>query len=313
LLDHVAIKVLKKNQEAVFEDEFMINRHLTLHMPPNAKIIALRRAFYHGDNACLVFELAAHNILELLHFFDDPLVGIPFNLLRKIVRDTLEGLSYMHEQNVIHTDIKPENIFATRPLFPHGPFPGRPQRVFDPLDDDPGTIDFKIGDIGNSCFLGFPNNSLIQTRQYRSPEVLLGLPYDASADIWSLACMTYEFAVRSHLFDPRLDEDAASQDSENKAVIDALHLSMIEKVIGPIPEDWARLGQDYDALYQNGELVRACTEELPSLFDLLRKHGVPSDDAGKLAEFLTPMLAIIPAQRPTAQELLTSPWLLPTT
>jgi serine/threonine protein kinase len=309
--ENVAIKTLKSSQNEMFEDESMINRHLTNHFAPDTKVVQFRRCFYHLDHACMVFELVCHNILTILNYFDDPLVNVPLNLIRKIVRDTLEALAFMHVHGVVHTDLKPENVLASRPLFPYGPFPGdEDARVFDPVDDDPHGIDFKLGDIGNSCFVGFPSNALIQTRQYRSPEVLLGLPYDTSADIWSLACMTFEFATGRHLFDPELDDDDnTSESSGNKVLVDAIHLSMIEQVIGPIPMDWARQGADCHLLYRDGELIRRCEDELPSVFDQLVKRRIPERDAVELADFLGSMLAIIPAQRPSAAEMLHAPWL----
>jgi serine/threonine protein kinase len=311
LLENVAIKALKSSQNEMFEDESMINRHLTNHFAPDTKVVQFRRCFYHLDHACMVFELASQNILTILNYFDDPLVSVPLNLIRKIVRDTLEGLEFMHAHGVIHTDLKPENVLASRPLFPYEPFPGdEGVRVFDPVTDDPNSVDFKLGDIGNSCFVGFPSNALIQTRQYRSPEVLLGLPYDTSADIWSLACMTFEFAAGGHLFDPELDDDDdTSECSESKVFVDAVHLSMIQQVIGPIPMDWARQGADYRLLYSKGELIRKCENELVRVFDQLIKRRIPDREAAALADFLAPMLSIIPAQRPGAAEMLRAPWL----
>jgi serine/threonine protein kinase len=309
LLENVAIKCLKRSHDGMFEDEYMINRHLTNHMGWNAKVIRLRRRFYHLDHPCMVFELVSQNILSILHFFDDPLVPVPQNLIKKIVRDTLEGLDFMHKQGVVHTDLKPENVLASRPLFPYGPFRGDEQaQVFDPLEDDPNEVDFKLGDIGNSCFIGIPSNDLIQTRQYRSPEVLLGLPYDTSADVWSLACMTVEFATRGHLFDPEIGDDE-TETSGNKTLLDSIHLSMIEQVIGQIPSDWARQGKEYDSLFVDGELIKKSEEQMPSVVELLKKRGMPPNEAAELAEFLAPMLSIIPGQRPTAEELLLSPWL----
>lgn len=50
-------------------------------------------------------------------------------------------------------------------------------------------IKIKIADLGNACWVNHHFTEDIQTRQYRSPEVLLGAKWDATADIWSLACM----------------------------------------------------------------------------------------------------------------------------
>jgi serine/threonine protein kinase len=306
-LHSVAVKVLKEARDGMFEDEYLVNQYLRDSLPPNAKVVAFDRCFHHGPHPCLVFELMGQNILTFLNYFDHAFVTLPRPLVKKIVKDTLEGLRDMHQCGVIHTDLKPENVMASRALFPclsfeDGLFP------FHPLEDDPATIEFKLGDIGNSCFVDRPGNSLIQTRQYRSPEVLLGLPYDTSADIWSLACMTFELSTRTHLFDPLLDE-SASELSTTKFAVDSLHLSMIEQVIGPIPEDWARQGPGYADLFEEGDLLRRTEEELGSVFDLLVKRGIYEAEAAELADFLEPMLSIIPEQRPSAEEMLMAPWL----
>lgn len=57
------------------------------------------------------------------------------------------------------------------------------------LDDNGESIKIKIADLGNACWVNHHFTEDIQTRQYRSPEVILGAKWDAGADIWSLACM----------------------------------------------------------------------------------------------------------------------------
>ena len=49
----------------------------------------------------------------------------------------------------------------------------------------------KIADLGNACFKHHHFSTEIQTRQYRSPEVILGQSYNETADIWSFGCMMY--------------------------------------------------------------------------------------------------------------------------
>lgn len=314
--ENVAIKVLKRyengSDEGQFEEELVMNQYLTnVEKNPSKHITNFYDVFYYEDHCCLVFELVSQNILTFIYYFDDGSVPIPLNLVKKIVVDTLKGLDFMHKHGTIHTDLKPENVFAERPIFPYEPFSEDDTReVFNCLEDDPSTINFKLGDFGNSCFVDNTLNELIQTRQYRSPEVLLGIGYDTSADIWSLACMTFELATRRHLFDPTLADPNEEECESNKYLFDATHLSMIESVIGPLPKDWARNGKNYKDLYNsNGMLITQYRKQLPHIYELLIKRGLSEEDATELANFLQPMLAIIPKQRPSAEELLDSPWL----
>ena len=61
----------------------------------------------------------------------------------------------------------------------------------------------KIVDLGNACWTYKHFTDDIQTRQYRAPEVLLGATYEASVDIWSLACIIFELVTGDLLFDPQ--------------------------------------------------------------------------------------------------------------
>ena len=70
-----------------------------------------------------------------------------------------------------------------------------------------GKFAVKIADLGNACWTHHHFATEIQTRQYRSPEVLLGSMYDCSSDLWSMACMTYEMLTADLLFNPRKDQE----------------------------------------------------------------------------------------------------------
>lgn len=59
--------------------------------------------------------------------------------------------------------------------------------------DSEMIISVKIADLGNACWVGHHFTNDIQTRQYRSPEVILGSKWGASTDVWSMACMVSDF------------------------------------------------------------------------------------------------------------------------
>ncbi|RWW71590.1 hypothetical protein BHE74_00020670 [Ensete ventricosum] len=61
----------------------------------------------------------------------------------------------------------------------------------------------KIVDFGNACWCDKQLTDDIQTRQYRSPEVILGAGYSSSTDMWSFACMAFELAAGDMLFTPK--------------------------------------------------------------------------------------------------------------
>ena len=314
---NVAIKIIKLTSEEDCEsaqDEYILNRYLSDKMTPGVKVLRFYRIFFHQRHPCLVFELVQQNTLTFIDYFDSSYVRIPQRLIKKVVKDILLALDFLHKNGVIHTDLKPENVVANKSLFPYKPF-DEDTDVFHPVEDDPCTVDFKLGDIGNSCFIHAPLNSLIQTRQYRSPEVLLQREYDYSADIWSLACMTFEFTAHGHLFNPIVlnsEEEEEEETNENKDMFDSIHLSLIEAVIGRIPEEWAKEGKSYHQLFnEKGDLIYTDRKiENKSIYELLQiRAGVSQQEAQELADFLEPMLSIIPEQRPSAEELLLSPYL----
>jgi serine/threonine-protein kinase SRPK3 len=57
------------------------------------------------------------------------------------------------------------------------------------FSQDMHTIKVKIIDVGNACWVSEHFTNDLQTRQYRSPEVIIGAPWGASADVWSMSCM----------------------------------------------------------------------------------------------------------------------------
>jgi len=68
------------------------------------------------------------------------------------------------------------------------------------FSQDMQTIKVKIIDVGNACWVSEHFTNDLQTRQYRSPEVIIGAPWGASADVWSMSCMVISCFGRAHSF-----------------------------------------------------------------------------------------------------------------
>jgi serine/threonine-protein kinase SRPK3 len=77
--------------------------------------------------------------------------------------------------------------------------------------------------MGNACYIDKQFSDIIQTRQYRSPEVIFRAPYDESADLWSLACTVFELATGDYLFEPKKGKSYSKNDD---------HIALISELIG---------------------------------------------------------------------------------
>jgi len=165
------------------------------------------------------------------------------------------------------------------------------------LDEECADLQVKIADLGNACWVHHHFTEDIQTRQYRSLEVLLGAGYGPPADVWSTACMAFEMATGDYLFEPHSGEDY-SRDED--------HLAHIIELIGPIPRNVAFSGKYSKEFFKKTGELRHITKLKPwPLYDVLtEKYEWDSDVAKDFADFLIPMLAFEPSERATAEDCL---------
>lgn len=176
------------------------------------------------------------------------------------------------------------------------------------------NIQLKICDLGNGCWTHHHFTHKIQTRQYRSPEVMLGVDYDASADLWSLACMVFELITGDFLFDPRKGEVGANGAPVYSKTDD--HLAQMIELLGPMPKSLALAGRFFDKFFRRDpnshKLIFAKIgglKHFPLERLLTDKYRLNPVEARELAEFLLQVLKWHPKDRASAQSLLGHPWL----
>ncbi|KAL1266057.1 hypothetical protein QQF64_004084 [Cirrhinus molitorella] len=170
----------------------------------------------------------------------------------------------------------------------------------EPLNAD--KIRVKIADLGNACWVHKHFTDDIQTRQYRSLEVLIGSGYGTPADIWSTACMAFELATGDYLFEPHSGEDY-SRDED--------HIALIIELLGKIPRKLVMNGKYSKEFFTKKGDLRHITKLKPwGLQDVLvEKYEWAREEAQNFSDFLLPMLDLIPEKRATAAECLRHSWI----
>ena len=176
----VAIKIIRNNEtmEKSGLKEMGILLRLNEADPQNNRgVVRLLRHFYHKNHLCLVFENLNSNLRDVLKKFGRN-IGINIKAIQSYTQQTLAGLALLRECNIIHADLKPDNILVS----------------------DTHSI-LKVADLGSASDIS--ENEItpyLVSRFYRAPELILGLNYDYAIDMWSLGCSLFELYVGKILF-----------------------------------------------------------------------------------------------------------------
>ncbi|KAL4961618.1 serine/threonine-protein kinase [Aspergillus stella-maris] len=167
---------------------------------------------------------------------------------------------------------------------------------------DCGIISVKIADLGNACWVGHHFTNDIQTRQYRSPEVILGSKWGASTDIWSMACMVFELITGDYLFDPQSGTRYGKDDD---------HIAQVIELLGPFPKSLCLSGRWSQEIFnRKGELRNIHRLRHWSLPDVLReKYHFSVSQAMAISDFLLPMLEVLPERRANAGGMASHAWM----
>ena len=130
-------------------------------------------------NIYIIMEYLERNLADFLDWYkeENKLKYLPLDLVSYISRNIVQGLAYLHQNNIINRDLKPENILLNKDL-----------------------SDIKITDFGISTNVKhsktfIKRTNLLATPFYTSPDILFGKPYGYDCDIWSLGCVVFELVA----------------------------------------------------------------------------------------------------------------------
>mmetsp|Transcript_32832 Transcript_32832/g.93173 ORF Transcript_32832/g.93173 Transcript_32832/m.93173 type:complete len:679 (+) Transcript_32832:145-2181(+) len=123
---HVAMKVQKSAShytDAAVDEIELLNSIRDGAKGADTCCVELVDSFSHrgpyGLHMCMVFEALGDNLLSLIKRYQYR--GLPLPLVKRLAHDMLKGLDYLHREcNIIHTDLKPENVMLSKPLVSRG-------------------------------------------------------------------------------------------------------------------------------------------------------------------------------------------------
>ncbi|KII89474.1 hypothetical protein PLICRDRAFT_109520 [Plicaturopsis crispa FD-325 SS-3] len=292
----VAIKIVR-HQESMYRaglKEVQILNKLKQADPEDKKhIVRLERTFEHRGHLCLVFESLSMNLRDVVKRFGKD-VGLNVRAVRAYAHQLFLALSLLRKANIMHADIKPDNI----------------------LVNEAKTL-IKLCDLGSASDASENDiTPYLVSRFYRAPEIIMGVPYDPSLDVWSIGCTLYELYTGKILFPGRSNNQMLLLMMELKGRFNS---KMIKK---------AKFGDMYfDEMggFQSVEKDRVTGSDVVRNVHMakptrdLRSRLMPSasvklkDDENKLLmsfiDLLDKCLSLDPARRITPKEALVHPFI----
>ncbi|EFE32740.1 protein kinase, putative [Trichophyton benhamiae CBS 112371] len=257
----------------------------------------------HGKHTCLIYKPLGMSFTEFQSMSDGK--ALPKAFIQRSVQLTLISLAFMHENNVIHTDISSNNLLQgiedTSMLAQLEEDEKRRPVARKVLDDRhvyysrpmPTATGLPVlSDLGEARIGPQNHRGDIMPGIYRAPEVILGMEWDSKVDIWSMGTMIWDLAERSHLFFAK----------KNRVLNDEQHLAEMVSLMGPPPAQFLRRSQKSNE-YWGSQGNWKGSIPIPKQSFEIRESRFSGEDRELFLGFLRRVLRWLPEERPTAEEL----------
>uniref|UniRef100_A0A9J8B289 non-specific serine/threonine protein kinase n=1 Tax=Cyprinus carpio carpio TaxID=630221 RepID=A0A9J8B289_CYPCA len=184
----VAVKILKNHPSYARQGQIEVGilARLSSENAEEHNLVRAFECFQHRSHTCLVFEMLEQNLYDFLK--QNKFSPLPLKVIRPILQQVATALKKLKAMGLIHADLKPENIMLVDPV-------RQPYRV-------------KVIDFGSASHVSKAVcSTYLQSRYYRAPEIILGLPFCEAIDMWSLGCVIAELFLGWPLYPGALEFD----------------------------------------------------------------------------------------------------------
>ncbi|CAF0870531.1 unnamed protein product [Rotaria sp. Silwood1] len=274
----VALKIIRNKKRFQQQGLVEVNilKHLkTLDTDNSLNIVHIKEHFYFRSHLCITFELLGINLYELIK--KNNYQGFSVHLVRRFANSLLQCLRVMYREKIIHCDLKPENILLRQK----------------------GSSSIKVIDFGSGCFQSQRIYTYIQSRFYRAPEIILGIPYTPAIDMWSFGCILVELFTGYPIFPGENEQE---------------QLSMIMEVIDVPPNHVLEQGSRKKLFFDSKGVPRSLSTKT------LKKRRPASRPLGQILrttdqnfiDFIRRCFEWDPVERLTPEEGLRHAWIIET-
>ncbi|XP_009072692.1 PREDICTED: homeodomain-interacting protein kinase 3 isoform X2 [Acanthisitta chloris] len=203
----VAIKILKNHPSYARQGQIEVSilARLSTENADEFNFVRAYECFQHRNHTCLVFEMLEQNLYDFLK--QNKFSPLQLKVIRPILQQVATALKKLKSLGLIHADLKPENIMLVDPV-------RQPYRV-------------KVIDFGSASHVSKTIcSTYLQSRYYRAPEIILGLPFCEAIDMWSLGCVIAELFLGWPLYPGALEYDQIRYISQTQGLPGEQLLSM---------------------------------------------------------------------------------------
>ena len=181
--DHVAIKVMSTGVDADYELKYL--NFLKAKTPKCENLIDMLDTFSHENLTCIVLPLYGPSIFDAIY-----IKGSSFNMedVREMAYQLIKATQFLHDNKMIHSDIKPENILLNRHYY----------------NSDNKSMykkpNITLCDLASVYEEDEFDDDVITSLPYRALDVVMGFNIGYACDVWSIGCNLFELFTKKSLF-----------------------------------------------------------------------------------------------------------------